>query len=229
MALLSRRFLASCVFLLLLSALVRPAAAQNDEVERLRSAESVFEEMLGMREEGIPPNLLKDARAVAIIPGVVKAGLVVGGRRGKGVLLIRRADTSWSAPAFLTLTGGSFGLQAGVSSTDVILVFRNDGSVQSLVDGKVTLGGNVSVAAGPVGRNAEAATDARLKAEIYSYSRSRGAFAGVALEGASLNFIEDSNRAMYGEDATPNRILYGSTPPPEAAEGLRSLLAESVP
>ncbi len=224
-----RRLLIAYLLLLLLPALGSPATAQNDETEKLRTSESVFAEMLDMRETGIPPNLLEDARAVAIIPGVVKAGFIVGGRRGRGVLLIRRDDASWSAPAFLTLTGGSFGLQAGVSSTDVILVFRNDGSVQSLVDGKVTLGGNVSVAAGPVGRNAEATTDARLKAEIYSYSRSRGAFAGVALEGASLNFSESNNEAMYGADATPNSILYGSTPPPEAAHGLRSLLAKSTP
>lgn len=229
MTALPSRLLAPSLFLLLLVPPIGPAQAQNDETEKLREAEAVFEEMLDMREQGVPPDLLTDAQAIAIIPGVIKAGFLVGGQRGRGVLLRRREDTSWSAPAFLTMTGGSFGLQAGVSSTDVILVFRNEGSVQSLIDGKVTLGGNVSVAAGPVGRSAEATTDGRLKAEIYSYSRSRGAFAGISLEGAVLNFSQSNNHAMYGDDATVNDILYGATPSPNAAKRLLTLLAKNSP
>jgi len=224
----SPRFLGFLLPILLLATLPGPARAQDDEIEKLREAGSVFEEMLDIKEQRVPPKLLDEARAVAIIPGVVKAGFVLGGRRGRGVLLVHRDDGSWSAPAFLTITGGSFGLQAGVSSTDVVLVFRNDGSVQSLIDGKVTLGGNVSVAAGPVGRSAEAATDARLKAEVYSYSRSRGAFAGVALEGAALTFSQENNSALYGTGTTVNDILYGATPPPDAAQPLRTLLAKST-
>lgn len=218
-------------FLIPLVALALPntAGAQNDERKVLGDAGAVFEEMMDMREKAIPPALLDDARAVAVIPGVVKGAFFVGGRRGRGVLLTRRDDQSWSAPAFLTLTGGSFGFQIGGSSTDVILVFLNHGSVESLVDGKITLGGNASVAAGPVGRNAEAVTDGRLKAEIYSYSRSRGAFVGVALEGADLDFSESNNEAMYGEGVSVHDILYGSTPSPDGAQHLRALLAEHSP
>lgn len=176
-----------------------------------------------MNEEAIPNRILEEAHAVAVLPGVVKAGFLFAGRRGRGVLLVRR-DSAWSAPAFLTLTGGSFGLQAGASSTDVVLVFRNRGSVTSLIDGKLTLGGTVSVAAGPVGRSAEAATDARLKAEIYSYSRSRGAFAGLSIEGAQLSFSQTNNHAVYGRGVSVHDILYGSTAFPPAADRLRTLL-----
>jgi len=225
----SHHLLASLLPLLLFAAGPDRSAAQDDETETLREAGAVFEEMLDMRESGVPPALLGDARAVAVIPGVVKGAFLIGGRRGRGVLLTRKEDDTWSAPAFLTLTGGSFGLQIGGSSTDVILVFLNEGSVQSLVDGKLTLGGNASVAAGPVGRSAEAATDGRFKAEIYSYSRSRGAFAGVALEGADLDFSVSNNEAMYGDGTTARDILHGSVPPPGAADHLRGLLAKTSP
>lgn len=202
--------------------------AQDKETEKIQEATSVFSEMMSIEENQIPPELLKEARGVAIVPGVVKAGFLFGGRHGTGVMLVQRDDGTWSAPAFLKLTGGSFGLQAGVSSTDVVLVFRNENSVQSLLNGKVTLGGNIGVAAGPVGRNAEAATDARLKAEIYSYSRSRGAFAGIALEGASLRFDGDRNAALYGNSTPLKSILFGDTPSPSSANRLRTLLRKHV-
>ena len=206
-----------------------PAVAQNDALATLREATAVFEDMRDMQEDQIPPAMLDGAEAVAIVPGVVKAGFLVGGRRGRGVLLTRKSDSTWSAPAFLTLTGGSFGFQAGASSTDVVLVFRNESSVQSLADGKITLGGTVGIAAGPVGRNAEAATDGRLRAEIYSYSRSRGAFAGTSLEGTSLSFDEDRTRAVYGTDTQVYDLLYGDTAPPNAATRLHELLAQTTP
>jgi len=218
------RFPVLALLALTLSAsLPRAATAQDEETAKLREVTAVFEEMLGMNEEAIPNRILEEAHAVAVLPGVVKAGFLLAGRRGRGVLLVRR-DSAWSAPAFLTLTGGSFGLQAGASSTDVVLVFRNRGSVTSLIDGKLTLGGTVSVAAGPVGRSAEAATDARLKAEIYSYSRSRGAFAGLSIEGAQLSFSQTNNRAVYGRGVSVHDILYGSTAFPPAADRLRTLL-----
>jgi len=206
-----------------------PAVAQNDALATLREATAVFEDMRGMEEQAIPPAILEGAEAVAIVPGVVKAGFLFGGRRGRGVLMTRTSDTTWSAPAFLTLTGGSFGFQAGASSTDVVLVFRNENSVQSLADGKVTLGGTVGVAAGPVGRNAEAATDGRLRAEVYSYSRSRGAFAGASLGGTSLSFDEDRIRALYEGPPQVYDVLYGDVPPPEAATRLHRLLARATP
>jgi len=206
-----------------------PAIAQDEARATLREATAVFEDMRDMQEQQIPPAMLEGVEAVAIVPGVVKAGFILGGRRGRGVLLTRRDDSTWSAPAFLTLTGGSVGFQAGASSTDVILIFRNESSVESLVDGKITLGGTVGVAAGPVGRNAEAATDGRLRAEIYSYSRSRGAFAGASLEGTSLSFDADRTRAVYGADTQVYDLLYGETPPPDAAARLHGLLAETTP
>ena len=197
--------------------------AQDDEQAKLRAVTAVVDEMLAMSEQAVPRRILEEAHAIAVLPGVVKAGFLFAGRRGRGVLMVRR-DTTWSAPAFLTITGGSFGLQAGASSTDVVLIFRNRGSVTSLIDGKLTLGGTVSVAAGPVGRSAEAATDARLKAEIYSYSRSRGAFAGLSIEGAQLSFSQKNNRAVYGRDVSVHDILYRSIAFPPAADRLHALL-----
>jgi len=223
-----RPALLSLAIVLLPALAAGPAHAQDEEISTVREATAVLEETLSIREEQIPAQILKEAHAVAIIPGVIKVGFLIGGRRGRGVLLVQRDDSTWSAPAFLTLTGGSFGLQAGASSTDVVLVFRNRGSVQSLLDGKVTLGGTATVAAGPTGRSAEAATDARLKAEIYAYSRSRGAFAGISLDGGSLRFSSDSNRRLYG-DPSVHSILYGGQPAPSAANRLQSLLQEATP
>jgi len=223
------RLFAPLLAALLGAAAAGPALAQDEALATLREATAVFEDMRDMQEQQIPPAMLEGAEAVAIVPGVVKAGVLVGGRRGRGVLLTRKGDSTWSAPAFLTLTGGSFGFQAGASSTDVVLIFRNESSVQSLADGKITLGGTVGVAAGPVGRNAEAATDGRLRAEIYSYSRSRGAFAGASLEGTSLRFDADRTRAVYGADTQVYDLLFGETPPPAAAARLHGLLAQTTP
>jgi len=157
----------------------------------------------------IPASLMRNAYAIAVIPDVLKVGLVFGGRRGEGLISVKTPDDTWSNPSFITLTGGSVGFQIGVQSTDVILVFRTQRGVDSIVHGKFTLGADASVAAGPVGRDAHAATDAQLKAEIYSYSRSRGLFAGVSLSGAVLGIDHDANHAVYGQGATPRRIFAG--------------------
>jgi lipid-binding SYLF domain-containing protein len=160
--------------------------------------------------QGIPPCLMKDACAVAVLPNVVKAGLFLDGRFGRGVLLVRQPDGSWTNPIFLTLAGGGFGLQGGVQSTDVVLVFKTRASVDRLLRGqcKLTLGGDAAVAVGPVGREAAAATDAQLKAEIYSYSRSRGLFLGLSLQGAVLRVNEVANEAYYGiRDGQPGNVL----------------------
>jgi lipid-binding SYLF domain-containing protein len=167
---------------------------------------------------GIPPALLRDAKGVAVIPHVVKAGFLVGGRFGRGVVLPRLANGGWGDPVFITLTGGGFGLQAGVQSTDVVLVCKSTNSLNWALrgGGQFTLGGDVAVAAGPVGRQAEAATDAQLRAEIYSYSRSRGLFAGVSLEGASLAADPAANASFY-----PIRGAVEAA----AVEGLKARLA----
>lgn len=153
--------------------------------------------------------MLDEGRAVIVIPDTIKAGLVIGGRRGHGLMSVRMPNGAWSSPVFVKLTGGSIGFQAGVQSSDVVLVFRNDRSLDNLVNGKFTLGADAGVAAGPVGRNAAAATDGQLKAEIWSWSRARGLFAGVALDGAVLQIDDAANLDAYGSNTTPRMIFEG--------------------
>jgi lipid-binding SYLF domain-containing protein len=177
----------------------------------------VLDELADIPLKGIPPKLLADAQGVAIIPHVVKAGFVLGGRGGHGVVFAREKDGNWGEPVFINLGGASVGFQAGIESTDVVLVFRNRRSLDNLLDGKtkLTLGADAAVAAGPVGRMAAAATDAKLEAEILSYSRSRGLFAGVSLDGA----------VIYA-DAKSNAMFRRSIDDKKAAAMLKSKLAE---
>ncbi|MBA4064048.1 MAG: hypothetical protein C0501_10115 [Isosphaera sp.] len=179
------RYLLGC--LVLAAALPSPASALPPHPARtLEHATEVLDDLAAIPLKGIPPALLADAHGVAIIPRVVKAGFVLGGRGGHGVVLVRGKDGTWSDPVFVNLGGASVGFQAGVESTEVVLVFRSAKSLERLFEGKgkITLGADAGVAAGPVGRQAMAATDAKLEAEILSYSRSRGLFAGVSLDGA---------------------------------------------
>jgi len=204
------------VLLLLACASFSLSAATADENERATQAVRVLDEVMRIPEKAIPRNLLKDAYAVAVIPDVVKASLVFGGRHGKGLISVRLADGTWSVPSYIKLTGGSIGFQAGLQATDVVLVFRNERGVDSIVNGKFTLGADAAVAAGPIGRTAEASTDGNLKAEIYSYSRSRGLFAGVALDGSVLRIDHKANQAAYGAKTTPRAAFEGRvkvTPP----------------
>ena len=157
----------------------------------------VLSELMRMPEQNIPTWLLERAYAVAVIPTVIKVGLGIGGRRGKGVLVIRKDTGAWSNPIFVNLTGGSFGFQVGVQSTDVVLVFTSKQSIEGIVGGKVTLGADASVAAGPVGRQSSAATDIGLTAQVYSYSRASGLFAGVALDGSAITIDGSSNESFY--------------------------------
>jgi len=192
----------SVILAALLAALLSLAgiarAGEDDMAKKLEDATTILEESMSIPDKAIPTSLIEEAKGIAVIPGVVKAGLVVGGRRGEGVLVIRQEDGSWGRPLYMSLTGGSVGWQVGVSSTDVILVFRTKRSVEGLLDGEFSLGADASVAAGPVGRTASAGTDVKLKAEVYSYSRSRGLFAGVSFEGAKLGVKEDTSRKFYG-------------------------------
>ncbi len=193
----------------LLTATAIPANAGQVQDERAENASRVLTEILRIPEESIPTRMLESAQAIAVIPNVVKVGFVAGGRRGRGLIAIRGSDGAWSRAAFITLTGGSIGFQAGVQSADVILVFRSARGVDSIVKGKFTLGGDASVAAGPVGRSAQASTDEQFKAEIYSYSRARGLFAGVALDGTRLAIDNQSNEMAYGAGTTPRAIFEG--------------------
>ena len=193
----------------LVCATIATARAGEDENKRSDNAVRVLKEIMMAPDKAIPKDLLKNAHAIAVIPDVIKAGFVVGGRHGEGVISVKTRDGTWSNPSFVSLTGGSVGFQAGVSSTDVVLVFRTQRGVDSIVHGKFTLGADASAAAGPVGRTAQASTDAQLKAEIYSYSRARGLFAGVALDGSALTIDNDANQAVYGDGVTARRIFEG--------------------
>lgn len=185
------------------------AHAEDQPLVRAGNAVRVLNDIMQAPDKAIPQDLLRNARAIAVIPDMIKAGFIFGGRRGEGLISVKSPDGTWSNPSFITMTGGSVGFQAGVSSTDVVLIFRTQRGVDSIVGGKFTLGADASAAAGPVGRTASAATDAQLKAEIYSYSRSRGLFAGVALDGSALRIDYDANAAVYGAGITPRRIFEG--------------------
>ena len=170
---------------------------QTREAAIVGSATSVLDEIMAVPVSRIPRELLADAKGVAIVPGVVKIGFVGAVRRGHGVLLVRDARGAWAPPQFVTLTGGSVGWQVGIQATDIILVFKSQRSIEGLMQGKFTLGADVAVAAGPVGRQAAAGTDAALRAEIYSYSKSRGLFAGVSLDGSAVTIDAASNLRYY--------------------------------
>ena len=204
-----------------------PAHAGEQETARANNAVRVLKEIMQAPDSRIPGHLLRDADAVAVFPDGVKAGLIIGGRHGLGLLSVKTPNDVWSNPTFIGMTGGSIGFQAGVQSTDVILIFRTQRGVDSIVHGKFTLGADASVAAGPVGRTANAATDAQLRAEIYSYSRARGLFAGVALDGSVLSIDNTANQAMYGEGITPRRIFEGGLGNvPDAVVDFRDRLEE---
>lgn len=211
---------------LFLVALTATAALAKNELKDVQDSANVLRTIMKIPEKGIPPALLKDAQAIVIVPDVIKGAFIVGGRHGTGVLLVRESGGGWSDPVFVSLTGGSIGWQVGGTSTDVILVFKNRKGVEGLLKGKFTLGADAAVAAGPVGRSAEAATDVMLKSEILSYSRSRGLFAGVSLEGAALLIDEDATDVYYGKKGLhSSEILAGKSGKPSAAtRNLKSLL-----
>jgi len=191
-----------CSLLTVLAATVLAAAAgvahaQAREQGRLLIASEVLEEIRNARDQAIPERLLQRAYAVAVIPDLTKVAFFAGGRRGHGVLVVRDKQGRFSNPVFITLTGGSFGWQWGVQSTDIVLVFTTPKGVEGITGGKVTLGADASVAAGPIGRQAEAATDATFRSEVYSYSRSRGVFAGLALDGSALTVDDKADAAFY--------------------------------
>lgn len=214
---------------LLLAIMVLPAVAGPIEDQRAIDASRVLTELLRIPDQSIPSKLLQEAQALAVIPDVVKAGFVFGGRHGRGLIAVRSPDGTWSNPSFITLTGGSFGFQAGVQAADVILVFRTTRGVDSIVNGKFTLGGDASVAAGPLGRSAQASTDEQLKAEIFSYSRARGLFAGVALDGTVLAIDKKSNQVVYGKGSTARAIFEGRAGrPSDTVVSFRDHLEEST-
>jgi lipid-binding SYLF domain-containing protein len=196
--------------------------------DRLDAAADTLHDMMNASDHGIPQDLIDKAHCVVVIPGMKKAGFIVGGEFGRGFAMCRHAG-SWSAPAAMRSEGGSFGFQIGGSDTDVILLVMNDHGMNHLVSDKFTLGADADVAAGPLGRQAQAETDAELHAEMLSYSRSRGLFAGVSLKGATLRPDLPADHEMYGHDVTTREILEGGIKAPAAATKLeRALYRESA-
>jgi len=192
-------------------------SAREDATDRLDNATKVVHEIMGMPDKGIPEEVLEHAKCVAVIPHMVKGGFIFGGKGGKGVATCRTAD-GWSAPAFITISGGSWGLQIGVEAVDVVMIIQNDKGMQKLLSSNFQIGADASAAAGPVGRHAEAGTDWKLDTEILTYSRAKGAFAGLTLEGASIRQDSDSRHAMYGRKATTRALLLGKVAAPAVAQ-----------
>ncbi len=206
------------------------ATAASELDYRVDTATQILKDLQRIPENAVPPNLLSRAYAVAVIPGVVKGGFVVGGAFGRGVVVARRAEGTWSNPAFVQLAQGSVGFQAGLQSTDLILVFKTQRALDGLSRGKITLGGDVSIAAGPVGRQATAATDLQMQSEIYSYARSRGFFAGVSLQGGMMSMDRKANGEYYQGETSPARILTDATiPAPVSGRRFLETLAGIAP
>jgi lipid-binding SYLF domain-containing protein len=205
-------------------------ADRSDEVKRLQRATEVFREIMRIPEKGIPGDLLDRAECVAIVPGLKKGGLGLGGKYGKGVVMCRKSNRSWTAPSFLTIEGGSFGLQIGFTQIDVVMLIMNRKGIDKLIGDKFTIGADATAAAGPVGRSTSAQTNIRMDAEILTYSRAKGLFAGVALDGATLRQDKDDNRDFYGKDVDARKILLdGAVPMPAEARPLASALSWTSP
>ena len=187
------------------------------EVERVAAATTAFNEVMGVPDHAIPSAILKKAEGLAVFPAVKKGGFVVGGQWGRGILSVRGARGTWSSPAFLTITGGSFGLQIGGQETDLILVIMDRKGLEKLVRNQFKIGVDASAAAGPVGRDAQAATDIQMRAKILSYSRARGLFAGVTINGSTIKQDRDANQRFYGRSYSTGEIVFerlGGAPPP---------------
>jgi lipid-binding SYLF domain-containing protein len=195
-----------------------PSAEAAKQGRKITDAKAVFHELITSQDRAVPKQLLEDCKCVAVLPGVLKAAMGVGARHGSGVMACRTAH-GWSAPAFVNISGGSFGFQLGAESTDLVLFFMTDRGARSLVNGsRITLGGKASVAAGPFGRSGEAATNLELKAEIYSYARAKGLFAGLSLEGARLAPNPTDIANYYGHGVTADQLLFGNGPKQTPAE-----------
>ena len=212
-----KRIMIVVIFSVALVASAFASSRRNDDIERIQNATEVFHEIMATPDKAIPQELLESAKCIAIIPGEKKAAFVVGGSYGKGIATCRTVR-GWSSPLFIALGGGSVGFQIGGSSTDIVMVFMNEKGLHSLLSDKFKIGVDATAAAGPVGRHAAADTDAKMNAEILTYSRSKGLFAGVSLDGAVVHADQTGNHAMYGANVSRKEILNGSVKVPESAE-----------
>ncbi|MCU1224885.1 MAG: hypothetical protein JWQ42_2978 [Edaphobacter sp.] len=213
--------------------LALPALAQQKEQTRIKESAQVLRDIVGMPDKGIPHDLLDKAECVVVFPSVKKAAFVVGGSYGRGIITCRKSPNfngPWSAPAMFALEGASFGLQIGGQATDFVLLVMNEQGAKSVMSSKVKLGADASIAAGPVGRATSAETDIVMKAQILSWSRSRGVFAGISLAGSTMRSDNDGNKSLYGKDLTATDIVIdGKVPPPPAARPLLALLNKTSP
>lgn len=204
-------------------------ADRSDDTKRLRRASEVFTEIMATPDKGIPADLLDKSECVAIIPGMSKGGIGVGGRYGKGVVMCRKSDRGWTAPSFLTVEGGSFGVQLGFEKVDLVMLIMNRHGMDKLIGDQFTVGADAAAAAGPVGRDASAETNARMDAEILTYSRAKGLFGGISLNGAVVKQDRDDNRDFYGKDIDSREILMGKVPMPSEARPLAAALSRQSP
>jgi len=212
----------SCLAIALLTGGLLHGAIAPD---RLVDAADMMNEIMSAPDKGIPQDLLEKAQCLVVVPGVKKGAFIFGGKYGKGFMLCRKeGGVGWSSPAAVRVEGGSFGFQIGVSDTDVVMLVMNMSGAKKLLQSKFTLGADASVAAGPVGRDSSAETDAQMHAELLTWSRARGAFAGLSLQGATLRPDDDWNKEMYGKSMSNRAIVMGNVPPPEAAAKLLALL-----
>jgi lipid-binding SYLF domain-containing protein len=203
--------------LLGMTSLCWAGSGREATVDRLDHAGAVLHEIMAAPDKGIPEEVLEHAKCVAVVPHMLKGGFVFGAENGRGVATCR-TENGWSAPAFFTITGGSWGLQIGVEGVDLVMIIQNDRGMQHLINSNFELGGDASAAAGPVGRHASADTDWKLNTEVLTYSRARGAFAGLTLTGAAIRRDDDSTEAIYGHDVSTRHILRGEVAVPSVAE-----------
>jgi lipid-binding SYLF domain-containing protein len=207
-----------------------PAFAQSDEQKRVTDSAAVLETLVRAPDQEVPQHILERAEAIIVIPSLVKGGFIVGAQHGRGVMSVRDRETGrWSAPGFVALTGGSIGWQIGVQSVDLVLLVMNREGIKDLLDNEFKLGANASVAAGPVGRQGEASTDASLTAQILAYSRTKGLFAGLSLEGASLRIDRDANKDFYGTSISTDDMVRGITKTTAIGSQWTATLARLVP
>jgi len=204
-----KSFFVVALALTVAATLSRTVAAGSDEADRVKESATVLDEIMGAPDQAIPESVLDKAVGIAVFPGTVRGGFIVGAERGRGILSARDAKSkTWSAPAFLTITGGSLGLQIGLRATDLILVIQNQRGIENLVRNEFKVGAGAAVTGGPVGRDAQAATDIQLRAEILSYSRSRGLFAGATIEGSTIKEDRDANGRFYGDKLTTRAVVF---------------------
>ncbi|MEP7233049.1 MAG: lipid-binding SYLF domain-containing protein [Ginsengibacter sp.] len=212
------RILGSSLMIICMCAFFTPAKSQEKQEDKVEAATQVLKDFSQMKES-IPSELLEVTQGIIIVPKLINAGFVLSGKRGKGLAMVKLPGGSWSNPVFVTLTGGGVGLQAGLQSIDLVLIFKNRETLENIGKGSFTLGGDISVAAGPVGRSSSASTDYKLEAEVYSYSRSKGLFAGISLNGLAIDIDEKGNSAFYGNDANAKALFSNATESNSAGVG----------